>query len=69
MKEQSFPGELSETDKPPLTALDTSPSTTHKLEIDPVSAQNRQWRCKCGYTLGDGRDKFLAPCPQNLATD
>jgi hypothetical protein len=37
----------------------TLTGSTHKLEVD----ANRRWRCKCGYALGDGRDKFLAPCP------
>lgn len=22
-----------------------------------------RYRCECGYTLGDGREAFLAPCP------
>jgi hypothetical protein len=26
--------------------------------------KDRRWRCACGYTLGDGREKFLASCPR-----
>jgi hypothetical protein len=25
-----------------------------------------RWCCECGYTLGDGRKAFLAPCPAKL---
>lgn len=46
----------------------------HKLEIEPPvgstamasKSVNHQWRCKCGYRLGDGREKLVSPCP--LAT-
>lgn len=32
---------------------------SHDLRLD----ASRRWRCQCGYALGDGRAKFLAPCP------
>jgi acetone carboxylase gamma subunit len=39
------------------------PQTTHKLVFDNANVRNRRWRCACGYTLGDGREQFLARCP------
>jgi hypothetical protein len=47
------------------------PAHSHRLEVDPPvgstamasKSVNHQWRCKCGYTLGDGRAKLLLPCP------
>lgn len=40
-----------------------TPQTTHTLMFDPPNVGNRRWRCACGYTLGDGREQFLARCP------
>lgn len=47
------------------------PAHNHTLEVDPPvgstamasKSVNHSWRCKCGYTLGDGRAKLLSPCP------
>lgn len=36
------------------------PATTHQLRHDPITDR---WSCGCGYTLGDGREAFLALCP------
>jgi hypothetical protein len=36
---------------------------THRLKYLP---REDRWRCSCGYTLGDGRKAFLAPCPAVL---
>ena len=43
--------------KPPIPL---ESATSHTLKHDPFTSR---WRCKCGYTLGDGREAFLAPCP------
>jgi hypothetical protein len=40
-------------------SIPVTPSTTHKLEY---KRRLDRWVCKCGYTLGDGREKFTAPC-------
>jgi hypothetical protein len=39
------------------------PAHNHTLRHDPFS---HRWSCKCGYVLGDGREKLLAPCPLTL---
>lgn len=47
------------------------PATTHKLKYIGVTSQWKcgHWRCDCGYSLGDGRDKFLARCPLAAASN
>ena len=39
------------------------PAHNHKLKHNPF---NGRWSCECGYVLGDGREKLLAPCPLTL---
>jgi hypothetical protein len=34
------------------------PAHNHKLEH-----HAERWVCACGYQLGDGRERLLAPCP------
>jgi len=46
-------------DPPP----ELKPAHNHKLKHNPF---NGRWSCECGYVLGDGREKLLAPCPLTL---
>jgi hypothetical protein len=32
----------------------------HKIVHDPMT---HRWKCPCGYTLGDGRERYMAACP------
>lgn len=39
------------------------PAHNHKLAHNPFTSR---WSCACGYVLGDGREKLLAPCPLTI---
>jgi hypothetical protein len=42
------------------------PTHPHKLAHNPFTSR---WSCRCGYTLGDGREAFLAPCRLSMAKE
>jgi hypothetical protein len=60
---KGIPNEPWQSQKRSSPPPELKPAHDHTLKHDPFTGR---WSCKCGYVLGDGREKLLAPCPLNL---